>query len=290
MYKIMMSIVVLLLGCTSTSKDNREQNNNSKEITPATSPENSVNPDEVNDISRVNESPLVGSEGGETVTDESKNLAPQPPSPNDLLASEQVSGIIYGNGGELLTFQQNPWFITSLSQNRTVTYCVDIDPEQFSLDVNSAENIIKATLKEWGDFYQSLYNPATYDIVQQEDKDFLASHWFATKFKKVSCKQSGEFPIDLHFYLGVEVQDIEKSRHSNRDDLVAFAQLESYNLENFWGKGSIWFVPDRGTKRFLGNQVEEFWLAKNKFQNVLLHELGHQAFPLNSLRSFSGNA
>ncbi len=260
-------------ACTSTTKNIRTGFKNPQNEIPPSGQElpTGVTPSETDQHPGLD----LDKNGTPKNIDDSNPATESLPVASDVIVSNELSGIIFGNGGEILSWQNNPWFFTARDNPRKVFYCIDIDSKRFSLKKDVAVNIIEETLREWGTFYSALY-PLSYNkLTQSHEKDFFANKWFATTFALVSCDTSSTTTIDLQFNLGNSVEGIEKIRHQNKDDLVALAYLNKYSTEKMWANGAIWFAPDLGEDKLSQDAQPGFWTNTDKFKNVLYHELGH---------------
>lgn len=161
-------------------------------------------------------------------------------------------------GGQIPSDSDNPWF---LNNNKNVSYCIQVDETNFSLQKPQLEIIVERALKFWTrQFAESYYTSPDFPVGKQV-------------FAYEDCAPS----TDLRFQFGIlSLEQIQNL--SGIDKKIAMAVRTDYDRVRLRGKGFIYLVPERGP---LALDTELMWpTAWSKFdgwttQLAVVHELGH---------------
>ena len=177
-----------------------------------------------------------------------------------ILAS---SGSVYAawssGGGEVMTNQQNPWYI----QNTTVVkYCIAIDEANFG----QTKEIVQQRLLEALSYWKNEFKRA--DTISHglrvATQDFI----------EISCDQSP----DVAFQFGVLDQEQQKYLDVQNRHIVGIAVRTDYDEVNLKARGFVYIAPEFGPLAMRGpDLLERPWQlnAGRLIGLTLSHELGH---------------
>lgn len=175
------------------------------------------------------------------------------------------AGGMISSGGEYITTEDNPWFIG----NQTVNYCIEMAADAFSLPTATAQEQIESTLADWKSTlaYFSPF-PTGPDIL-----DGLP-HNLTFDFHRVEQCSSD---TDLVFYLGKTPPIVAETLKDMAQFTIAFARQTDFDDGTGRAHGIVWVVADQGPSAYLGPRAlqEGMWSTPGRFQNIVLHELGH---------------
>lgn len=173
-------------------------------------------------------------------------------------------GVVEGNGGEYITNEQNPWFLSG----GPIHYCILLDASAFSANLDQARIAVEGAFKTWLDFLLSYY----FMPVSLPSPFLLIGRHLAIDFREVSCDQNHE----LEFRFGVIGNDIKEALKYSATNVVALRYRNEYSDEIGRAKGQIWVSADLGEQRYRGpNPGPGYWAKEHYLVNVLTHELGH---------------
>jgi hypothetical protein len=191
---------------------------------------------------------------------------PQPPPESKPTEVASAGGVIEGNGGEHITNENNPWFLSGAP----VRYCTSHDPAQFSLSREQADEAISLALSSWKQMFSSGSILNTFPAAFIVAKDKAVS--LGLTFQKVACDQAHE----LEFQFGVKSKSVDDALQYSAKQVLALSIRDSYSDFTGQGTGRIWFASDMGPNRYKGpSQVSKFWSSNKNLQNIITHELGH---------------
>jgi hypothetical protein len=168
------------------------------------------------------------------------------------------SGVIDGNGGDHITYQNNPYFFGD-----AVDYCVEIDPAAVSVSKETFSKVLTEVIKEWT------------EVVGTFKDAFKAKHpelpFISLEFKEVACSEK----VPLKFLFGQFNDQIDRFLEATGNDKIGAAIRTSYDMNSGQSTGMVWLAPDQGERRFTGALKKDFWVDDLVLRSVLQHELGH---------------
>ena len=146
------------------------------------------------------------------------------------------------------------WF---LGEDKTVTFCVDLDPA-FGRSINEIRTDIQAGWQKWLTYVakKGIYLTST------------DSSW---RFPKSLQEKSCDGSEDLRFHFGSEDAEIKREK-LNYQLPSAISYRKSYDEKLGWGKGWIWFSRPGTVDPRTGFPN---WHDDIIFKSILLHEFGH---------------
>ena len=173
-------------------------------------------------------------------------------------ASRQADGGVWtGGGGEVVSYQFNPWFVGAHS---TVTFCISTDPQSFSLATSDTlKRSVNNALMFWTNEFRA--HPSGSVDFGFDKINFLNIH---------DCEQA-----DLSFMFGSltsEQEDVLKTAKVDSGSYVGLAFQTTYDETHLRGRGFIYLAPDDGSLPAIPRGA---WSVPNTVYDVLLHELGH---------------
>lgn len=168
-----------------------------------------------------------------------------------------------GGGGELVTWEHNPWLLGEGS----VRYCV-VEGARFSLSPQVARQELQAAFTNWVEALKRLdQHPTRFTLASGETGLKLP-----TAFIETPCADEP----DLTVYLGAKTPEIEALLKGHAHFTVAFAQMTAFDTSRGRGRGVLWFASDIGAQAYAPPGVGSgFWSVPQVFFNVALHETGH---------------
>jgi hypothetical protein len=180
-----------------------------------------------------------------------------------LSALPAFGGGWVSGGGELIKDANNPWFLANTNE---VTYCIEVDPANFSLSSLLLPQMISDEINFWKkDFKNSkveMADPSPWTPVANQ------------AFIEQPCQES----TDIRFQFGT-LSGAQRTELRNFQRYVAITIRTDYDLRRMRGKGFIYFSADRGVDlpNFPGI-YPDFW-SRNAdgcaLREVIRHELGH---------------
>ncbi len=170
-------------------------------------------------------------------------------------------------GGEIRTDSHNPWFVENTKQ---VTYCIEIDDENFGVDIDIARSKIEAGFAYWE---RQFREAETASYVSSSTLPAVQVKLATQSFFEVSCSQAH----DMKFQLGT-LTDMQKAYLKDPKHIVGVAVRTNYDRANMKGQGFVYISPERGPLALTATGIKENrWQidANKRLEEVLVHELGH---------------
>ena len=177
-----------------------------------------------------------------------------------------------GSGGDIFKDSRNPWF---LYQNvKTVTYCIDFDPQSVSTTVDRARFVIQTAISYW-------------------NASFKNFHWSNSPWEaQVGLQDFVETPCtgaeDLRINLGWGSLDASQRDYFDRttggpapqgtfQQILGIAVRTEYDLVRLRGRGFIYIASDTGPYAYDAGPagIERAWSHDSVLFMIVLHELGH---------------
>jgi len=178
-----------------------------------------------------------------------------------------VAGSISSGGGYIYQDAINPWW---LENTKEVSYCIQIDEDNFGLTLPEARKAVRGALQKWQwDFASAPY----YELNPDEIGPYKDVRVATQMFTETSCSNQ----VALRFLLGVVPEDDRKYIENPRS-VVALTVRTSYDEQTLVAKGLIYVSPQSGLLRPTSPDFAKTpWEACNGclLKAVLVHELGH---------------
>ncbi|MGE0173779.1 MAG: hypothetical protein AB7T49_13360 [Oligoflexales bacterium] len=157
----------------------------------------------------------------------------------------------------------NPWFI----QNTTVVrYCVISDSQNFSLELETAQQLIRKAITHWQEYFKKVQSLSVMDEdLKVGSQDFVYE----------ACSND----TDIVFQLGVLTSNAQrKFLDGSPGDYAAISVRTNYDSKLLKGKGFVYFSPESGPDKYIGSKgSQSFWSDNDglRFLLIAIHELGH---------------
>ncbi len=167
------------------------------------------------------------------------------------------------SGGEVITDQNNAWFIQN---TKTVRYCILIDEENFGQTKARSLELIQESIQYWKEQF------AVANKMQPNLKVKTGMQEF------VYVEDCNGANIDLRFQFGVLDSDDQRNYIKNLESLIAVAVRTEYDFRDLKAKGFIYIAASKGPLAIpVANRRESPWSDYNgmALRVVLTHELGH---------------
>lgn len=177
----------------------------------------------------------------------------------------ESDGTITSGGGYIYGYESNPWFIGNTSQ---VSYCVDIDQDNFGVSAALATEAIEKSIHNW----QETLKKAPFAHHQEEPVGTLITG--TQEFIKVSCTEES---VDIRFQLG-RISDEQRRHLGHPQKFIASTVQTSYDEINMKGQGFIYVAPEKGDLRPKADDLaKSFWGFEGGLflEATITHELGH---------------
>lgn len=165
-----------------------------------------------------------------------------------------------GNGAGAILTEENPWFVGSAP----VRYCVEMKESPERISRESAKSEIRAAIADWK---RTLKTLKLSPIGQYNGLMVLTGNNVTTEFTEVACLQNPE----LKFLLGVSDERVDKVSSQADTQLSGLALRLSYDVKTGRGRGLVWINGAMLARRDVVTSTEN----KDRFFNIVLHELGH---------------
>jgi hypothetical protein len=172
----------------------------------------------------------------------------------------------HSGGGILSSVEGNPWFVQPTAG--TVTYCLELDKENFG----ASESIVRASLKRALEYWKTELSEIAKKKQPNSKQEFLVNVG-ADSFVEAACSSKS----DLRFQFGVLSKD-QEAKFENPKVHVGAAVRTDYNRETLKGRGFVYISPERGRLALeRENVVPNRWNAGDGrlLELTLIHELGH---------------
>ena len=192
-------------------------------------------------------------------------------------AADEEGGWV-GAGGDTYTNAKNPWFFKYNNHSRTnvINYCIQMDIEHFSSDIETAKLLIVLSFNTWKNEFNAWKNFVIDKSNDLDDKNFPIVELATENLIYKNCSDSS---VDIRFQFGELTKNQHKKLKSMEIDpteKVALTVRTHYDDKNLRGKGFIYFSPDSGPMRVKGNENSDvIWKNKSILLSILIHEWGH---------------
>jgi len=165
-------------------------------------------------------------------------------------------------GGQVVRDGNNPWF---LENTQVVKYCITSSKE-FSNLPTPVENLVEQSLKYWKEEFN-------YSLRHSPGFEFGKIKIATQTFFKVDCDENP----DLALQFGV-LNELQEQFLGDPKKFIGIAVRTDYDEVNLKAKGFIYFSPDSGPLRYLGEHLKDnaWHLGYGGYlKRLVIHELGH---------------
>ena len=183
-----------------------------------------------------------------------------------------------GAGGDIYTNAINPWFFKyeDHPKNNVINYCIEMDTDYFSSDVETAKMLIELSFQAWKNEF-SIWDK--FFLGEKQDLESIEFPIVKLATETLIYKSCSDQDVDIRFQFGVlsEFQYKKlKSMGMDPREKVGIAVRTSYDKVSLRGRGFIYFSPDSGPMRVKGDDnIAVIWEKKRIFLSILKHEWGH---------------
>ncbi len=182
-------------------------------------------------------------------------------------------------GGYAPNNQFNPWFVKN---TKVVHYCIEIDQENFGLDLATARGHLKSAFDFWKQEFaisrQTLHHP------RENEKEDARAYLGTQEFREVACSDKA----DIRIQLGL-LTESQKNRINQSENYLALTVRTAYDPVELKGKGFIYFSPVKGplapNSKDLGARRWKVGKGAN-FLLMAIHEVGHVFGQTSSMHPF----
>lgn len=207
--------------------------------------------------------------------------------------SSVEGGIVDGNSGNIITFQNNPWFLANIDKvDASFSYCLKFESEikfrkLYSISIKDARELIRIALDNWNEVITAAQKTfsSKKERNQVELDSQVANLNFVDKQAKFVVSQSNEVDCDKKpdlIFLFSENDSTDLANLNVTKSKIALAWRTKYDSTKLWSNGLIWIAPDLAEVPI--SPIERIWSHFWRFHAVILHELGHvYAFPHESI-------
>lgn len=174
--------------------------------------------------------------------------------------------------GELQADAHNPWFFNN---TREVSYCIEIDEQNFGATSPAIREQITRALQFWNTEFSKVSLPSlpTFGGVQ------IASQ----NFQEAPCSET----TDVRFQFGT-LDEKQTAFLGKPQDIAAITIRTDYSTKDLRGKGFLYFSPAHGPLAYKADgYLQNTWSRENNelLYRALVHELGH-VFGLSHMGSY----
>ncbi len=186
---------------------------------------------------------------------------------NDQNDHVVLEGGMSTGGGLLIGTAANPWFLQNTDK---VSYCIDIDEQNFGISHDRAKKVIERSIDRW----KQSFSQANNSYYTSKDLQPYAPLLIATQqFAEEACSPH----TDLRFQLG-RLSDDQAHLIPKRDSVIGMAVRAKYDTVNLRGRGFIFVAAHKGPfKPSAHSFASDPWSVCDGciFEATITHELGH---------------